>query len=207
MTHFSLINRRAVTPLIVALCGILLTTPVASGHLSGSEALSSQCKPGVSVTVTTNVNQFTLSNSLTTVAIRPCSMRNDSSALHTKRFWYNIPVRNFKADHHQIYRDFQTLLKAEQYPEIHVGIYLIDLHRMLASASVLTFPVEIKMAGSSKTYQITSQISRCNGRTLVSGDQIIKLTDFNIQPPNKLLGLIRVHNEIVVNFDFVLTVV
>ncbi len=65
---------------------------------------------------------------------------------------------------------------------------------------------KLSMAGASKTVSIVA-----NGKELPNGDlqltvsKIIKMTDFNMEPPVMFLGTIKVGDEITVTFDFILT--
>lgn len=65
---------------------------------------------------------------------------------------------------------------------------------------------KLSMAGASKTVSILAK-----GKELPNGDlqltvsKIIKMTDFDMEPPVMFLGTIKVGDEITVTFDFILT--
>jgi len=178
---------------------------VPSDQKKPAKALS--CKPGIAVLGSTNVNQFELRNNLSVISIKPCGRSSDSTALKSKKYWYEIPVKNFKTTHNQIYKDFLSLIKAEEYPHIRIGITLADLHRMLGKTTQISFSVDVSLAGNTNTYLVNCAISSCTDRSvIVTGLQKMKLSDFSILPPEKFRGLVKVSDEFLVNFDFVLTV-
>jgi hypothetical protein len=142
------------------------------------------------------------------ISIKACKNRQDSVALQTKKYRLQIPVRDFQSDNQQIYRDFLRITKAEQYPNITIGISLDDLHQLFSMPTSIAIPVDITMAGVQKTYQVRCTVTHCKELCLnVSGTRKMKLTDFNISPPEKLFGMIRVNNEINVIFGFVISVI
>jgi len=63
--------------------------------------------------------------------------------------------------------------------------------------------VSITVAGVSNQFDLNCKIDKVdNENQILNGTTRIKLTDFEIVPPVKLLGLVRVKNEIIINFKF-----
>lgn len=185
----------------------LVITAFDPGAPGFSADKSKNCDAKISILGSTNVNSFELKNTMAHITINACKHDNDTIALRTKKYWLQIPVRNFKTDNPQIYKDFLSLTKSSQHPTIRVGIVLSHLHSILSQPKSITFPVEITIAGVTKTYTVSCMVSSCSDGCLsVSGSQKMKLTDFNMTPPAKMLGLVKVNNEIIVNFGFVITI-
>jgi len=185
---------------------LLITTSFVLLPAEADPSKSKKCRGSVSINGSTNVNKFVLKNDLARISIKRTCNKSDSLALLTKKYWFTIPVRNFKADNQHIYKDFLSLIRAREYPEIKVGFTLKDLHRLMDSKTPISFPVDISLAGTTKSYDIICRFSSCEDNCFsVSGSKKLALTDFNIEPPQKILGLIRVNNEININFDFVFT--
>lgn len=185
--------------------GVMLAAFLATPS-GGSGTNYNDCKGHISIQGSTNINTFKLNNSLSQIILKRCNHDKDSFASLAKKYWLQIPAKNFKADNPQIYRDFLSLIKAKTYPMIKVGLSLADLHRISGCSKPTTFTVEVQMAGNSCTYFVNCRFSACsNNCIVVSGSQKMKLTDFRITPPEKILGLIKVNNEILVNFGFVVS--
>lgn len=116
-----------------------------------------------------------------------------------------IPVKGFKCTNNTAFKDFLTLLKAEQYP--YLEIYIPHNSNVIYDKedSVVLKGVSIVVAGLSKQYDINCKIDKVsNENQILNGTTRIKLTDFGIVPPVKLLGIVRVKNEIIIDFEFCL---
>lgn len=189
----------------VVIISFMITTSFVLLPAETSSPVSTKTRGNVSINGSTNVNKFELTNNLPRISIkRTCS--SDTLALQTKKYWFNIPVKKFKADNPQIYKDFLAMVRATEYPDIKVGFALKDLHNLMNSRRPVSFPVDIFLAGKTRSYNITCRFSSCGDNCFfVSGSRKMSLTDFDIEPPQKILGLIKVNNEININFDFVFT--
>jgi len=55
--------------------------------------------------------------------------------------------------------------------------------------------MEIKIAGVARNYE-TILYCEQQGNICVDGTIPLKLTDFGLEPPRKVLGMIKVHDEI-----------
>ena len=52
-------------------------------------------------------------------------------------------------------------------------------------------------------FAVNCKILECgHGRKVIRGTKKIKLTDFKLEPPVKSFGLIKVKNELNINFEF-----
>lgn len=179
----------------------MLASKTNSTHHSGNSGT-------IKIQGSSNVNQFELKNTMMPITIRACGHSRDTVALRAKNYWLKIPVKSFQSDNQQIYKDFLTLTKANQHPNISVGISYEMLHRIVSGGSMINVPAEVSIAGVSRAYQIRCQMKNNDPQTIVvTGNQKMKLTDFNISPPEKLFGLIKVNNEINVTFGFVITII
>lgn len=117
-----------------------------------------------------------------------------------------VAVRAFDCGVSQMNRDFYDALKARQHPGIRV---------VLTRAQVLAPPTDeawadlrvwgtITLAGTRRAVEVTAQGRRLpDGRVQVRGGHTLHMTDFGIEPPSGLLGLVRAHDKITVRFDLV----
>ncbi len=120
-----------------------------------------------------------------------------------KRYEVIIPVRQFNANNRMVYNDFLDLLQAEKHPEIVLFIPDEEFHSLYNPGKVVTTRVGIRVSGVTRYYRIRCRVSPCvPGDLLITGKKSLKLTDFKLEPPVKSLGMIRVKNELIVNFEF-----
>jgi polyisoprenoid-binding protein YceI len=117
----------------------------------------------------------------------------------------NVPVRSFDCGNRVMTKDLKETLKMEEHPNIHFE--LIDAR---VGAPVDTSeqwrPVEVlgalTVAGKKRVTNL-SALGRAidENRFRIRGCQPLRMTDFNIEPPTKAFGLIKVKDRIEVQFD------
>jgi hypothetical protein len=98
-----------------------------------------------------------------------------------------------------INNDFKKILKADKYPQITLFLKEISLFE---NSKDLHASVNIQIAGITKPYKIPVKFKK-NNHMLISGDLAISLTDYNLEAPKKLFGLISVDDKIEIKFQLV----
>lgn len=123
----------------------------------------------------------------------------------TLQGWLEVPVRSFECGNQAMNRDLQKALQADRFPKIRFELGEVSVREtptadsaQLEVAGVLTIagttrPVRFVVAGR----QLEAGCAR------LAGSLPLNLTDFNVTPPTVLLGLIRVHDQVMIHFDLV----
>jgi hypothetical protein len=159
------------------------------------------CEPYIIITGSTNVNSFQFHQIPERIAPILLTSLKDGGNSFISRTRIKIPVKRFKADNPFIYKDFMDLLKAAEHPYI-----TVDLPKPFESSLQSDsgkFDIRITIAGISKEYKANCFSDVCDdGNTFLFGTQIVRLSDFNIDPPEKTFGLIKVKDEVIINFGF-----
>jgi hypothetical protein len=104
--------------------------------------------------------------------------------------------RGFDCGSRGINSDFHDLLKTREHPEILLEMSRVDL----LSPTKGVANVGITIAGIQKYYDVPVMIK--NG--IISefkGALVVNINDFKLEPPKKLFGMIKVKDEIEINFD------
>ncbi|MEP0549136.1 MAG: YceI family protein [Rhodothermales bacterium] len=115
-----------------------------------------------------------------------------------------IPVRAFDCGVRQMNRDFYEALKGQAYPAVRFALRHAEV---LSSAAASEWtPVKVwgtlTLAGAQRPVVVTARGQRlADGRVRIQGRHALRMTDFDIDPPSGLLGLVRAHDDIVVRFD------
>lgn len=164
------------------------------------------CKlKSISIEGETNVNQFEFSyDSIVAKEVnKPENLSN--AGAEPKIVHFRLPVHAFSSDNSMMNKDFYKLLKASEHPEIIVGIDKSKLYLMTSGHYYSAMDIELTMAGITKSIQgkFTSTYTR-NGKLILKGLSYINLKDFSLDPPQKMLGLVKVNETILINFDVVL---
>ncbi|MCE7055436.1 hypothetical protein LZF95_12180 [Algoriphagus sp. AGSA1] len=112
---------------------------------------------------------------------------------------------NFDCFNALMTKDFRETLQMDQHPTIGVRFLKMIRESENINQENLRGEVEITLAGVSKIYPISCVFLAKNGRkALLTGERKLTFTDFEIDPPVKLLGTIKVRDSIEVNFGLVL---
>lgn len=112
-----------------------------------------------------------------------------------------VPVKEFKCSNKIAFNDFLNLLRANQYPEITISIPEKFLRNLDRDDSSVLRNVEITIAGITRKYNIqcVTQDNGEEGLKLI-GSVRIDLKDLQIEPPVKYFGMVKIKNEVIVNF-------
>ena len=109
--------------------------------------------------------------------------------------------QSFDCGSRPINKDFLSLLKTENYPEITLRLKELSLNDDPSQVKAL---VEIEIAGISKVYNVNVSAAKDN-TFVVSGFLKLNIEDFNLQAPKKVLGLIIVEKIIDIEFKLKLS--
>lgn len=117
-----------------------------------------------------------------------------------------IPVRAFDCGVRQMNRDFYEALKGRAYPAVRFALRRAEI--LAPDGRSEWTPVRawgtITLAGEQRPVTVTARGQRlADGRVRIQGRHALRMTDFDIEPPTGLLGLVRAHDDIVVRFDLV----
>ncbi len=115
-----------------------------------------------------------------------------------------VPLKDFEYENETIYRDFLELLCADKYPFVSIIIKKDQLFKLLTAGTSYSPTIIISMAGNASTYVIPCDVFDLSKHLVyIRGHKIIRLTEFNLNPPVKFGGLVKVKNEVNIDFGFV----
>lgn len=153
----------------------------------------------ISIKGTSNVNSFEC------VYEDKIEMLNRNIELQPKHQNYKIEnaqlhlkAASFDCGGKRINKDFKGLLQTERFPHVDIEVNSINQKNEQFEAEV-----NVHIAGHTKAYAFEVFNPDKNHFT---GDLIIDITDFNLESPKKLMGLIEVNNLIDINFDLFLQI-
>jgi hypothetical protein len=152
----------------------------------------------ISICGSSNVNEFQLINS-------DLALDETDAAMESNGRYRNIriAVDDFTSDNQRMVHDFREMVHESKYPYIKISIERRDLANFEETNGLTNFSIIISIAGKSQEYTVPCDVfSTLNAEYTLSGSFSVKLTDFSIEPPQKLLGLIKVNNEVFINFLF-----
>lgn len=159
---------------------------------------------GSSLTVngSTNVNTFqcdianyNLPDTLTCFKLQP---RGAVLPLTGK---LNLNIDAFDCHNKMMTNDLRKTLKSKEFPILSVKFLTINSFPDFKNPSKITGIVDIGLAGISKKFEINYYFTTDDKQQVhLKGDQKIHFSDFNLNPPSKLGGIIKAKDELLVEF-------
>jgi len=123
-----------------------------------------------------------------------------------------IPVHELDCDNRRMNKDLRDALKAEEHPEIRfdvVRIILVPGNEANADMESdidpsVTVEGRLSLAGVTREVRVEvesdlDEALRLHGR----GSLDLKMTDFDVEPPTALFGLVKARDEITIHFHLV----
>ena len=114
-----------------------------------------------------------------------------------------IPIRSFDCGAKQISKDFQKTLKSETYPQLDINFRSLQNLSMKHNSCVNGI-VDITIAGVTARYTTNYHVTRTRNTILLKGTQSVNFSDFKLEAPEKLKGLIKVNESLKVEFNLVM---
>lgn len=119
----------------------------------------------------------------------------------------DIMVNGFECGRSRMNEDLQKALKSSEYPEI---TFTFESATLLAMPEDISddnsFEIDVQgtltVAGNTREIRFTSRayfVETYQIRAI--GKTTIRMTDFGVEPPTALMGLIKAEDELTVNFD------
>jgi hypothetical protein len=188
---------------LVAILSILMVSQASVSFSQSREWVAKYtagCKNYLYISGESNINQFSFSYNDATYPGQYIITAGD-----TQNITISIPIRDFQPSNPMMYGDFLVLMKESEFPIINVSFSKQQLQSTKWDLPGSCPDIRITIAGITRTYKIQCSIVKCSDNLYLCGDKTIKLSDFQLKPPEKMLGLVKVNNEINVNFGFIIT--
>lgn len=116
-----------------------------------------------------------------------------------------IDINRFDCGHKYITSDLRKTLKADENPNLLIRFVSMDKFIQGQGTQPIKGIVEIELAGVKKQYEVSYVLQNHNtSQVQLMGSRTILFSDFNLKPPSRLAGLIKVAEEITVQFQLML---
>lgn len=137
----------------------------------------------------TNINTFKCSNG---------NINQVNFAINSKGNHQNLPeiilaVKDFDCHNKLMTKDFQAILNAANYPNLIIKFLNISK----TTNNLYKANIEVNIINKKKTYSIDLVYGDKN----IYGKKNVKFSDFGIQPPKKMGGLITVNDNLELVFN------
>ena len=147
---------------------------------------------------TTNVNSFKCSYDISKFSDSlSVNFIENGKGIEFKNTELILPNINFNCGHKGITKDFNKLLKTKEFPEIRMT--LLNAKPSRSNENEIIVSLDITICGISNVYEIPVYMNTDEDIT-VRGLLPINILDFKLEAPTKVLGIIKVSNEIEIDF-------
>ena len=152
----------------------------------------------------TNINNFVCKIDCYTGSDTLQFVKNYKSCeIQFSRNCMTIPIRSFDCGAKQISKDFWKTLKSETFPQLKINFRSLQ-NLPVKNNKYVNGIVDITLAGVTAQYTIRYYVSRDKNVILLNGIQSVNFSDFKLEAPEKLKGLIKVNESLKVEFNLVL---
>jgi hypothetical protein len=204
MIRPGLIGALTLTATLIAGPTLAQTTPVAQADRSPVVVASAK----VTVSGTSNVLDW----SATTSAARTANVKVTRDLPGGDFFWVGViqpgavesfdvivPVAELSSDRDNFTADMHRALKADQFPDIVFSLVQIEKR----PGGVKAIGV-LRVAGVEKEVTLPLVTTTRNGNLLVLGSVELLMTDFGIEPPTAMMGMLKTDPKVTIAFETVL---
>jgi hypothetical protein len=113
-----------------------------------------------------------------------------------------VAINDFDCQQRIITSDFRKTLKADQNRFLKIHFISLDAFDIQNHNKVVKGKVDILLAGRVKCTTVDFKVYRTNtGLIQMNGTKTMLFSEFNVTPPKKLAGFIKIREEIRVNFQ------
>lgn len=152
-----------------------------------------------------NVNQFTCGLSKYTYADTLELQERTATYIRFSPNKLSLPVVDFDCKNKLITNDFQETLQSGRYPQI--GISFLSFELIPTSGSSVDSydaKVLIELSGQKRTVNIRFDFwEKSYGLYNLIGIKALHFSDFGLEPPTKMMGLVKVDDELSITFNLV----
>jgi len=196
------VSRAAYLPVLFLALSALIHSPTLNAQSLASSPGPS-CDNYISISGATNISDFTLEQNVPDDLVCGTGESRWLPLPEENIYLITVPVRNFSANNRVVYRDFLDLVNVRKHPYIQIFMDDKDFQSLFGHKKSYSPTIGVTVSGVTRYYRINCYISECvNGKTAITGQQSVNLTDFKLAPPEKSLGLIKVQDELIINFEF-----
>lgn len=119
-----------------------------------------------------------------------------------------VPVQQFDCGKSRMNQDLYDALKAKTYPQIRFRLSKAELAAPTTDTGAYPLPLRVTgrltIAGEERPVTLAVQgHQQPNGTYQATGSLPLLMSDFGVDPPTALLGLIKAHDAITVHFNLI----
>ncbi|MEJ2004992.1 MAG: hypothetical protein P8X57_08540 [Cyclobacteriaceae bacterium] len=151
----------------------------------------------------TNVNKFLCAQQCETLERDTVNikMTTDGEVVKLDNAFLELDIHDFDCGIKQMTEEFRELLLADKYPQLKMYLNKIV---PIAGSRDYNAEITINLAGERSTYTIPVQVHFDDKTLICSGKSQVSFVDFNLEPPVKFMGLVKVNEMLDISFNLII---
>lgn len=205
MNELQISPRQMKTPYILQslYCTVLIVVLSLTGlRAQDLYKLSSLKESSVKINGTSNVHDWTMEAQNPAAEALFSTMAGDNGVpKNLISLSFNVNASSLKSEHASMDKRTYKTIKADTYPKIIFRLINAAITPLKKNLFLVRATGTLTIAGTSKTIamQVNGSVNEDHSITC-SGQQKIKLTDFNIEPPSFMMGAMKVGDDLTIQY-------
>lgn len=113
----------------------------------------------------------------------------------------NIDAMSLKSDNTKLDKNAYNALNTDQYPTIKFVASTIEINPTVRNRQPIKINGNLTVAGVTRRINLDAVIIHNNDSSfMISGEQTLKMTDFNVTPPSFMFGAMKTGDEITITY-------
>ena len=135
-----------------------------------------------------------------------CSEENTASKIVTLNGDLQVDILKFDCHSKMLTGDLRKTLKSDEYPKLIIRFLSLERAPVIRdSKDFLRGWVEVQLAGSTQKFELDYSFIKTGSSSIqLNGKHSFSFADFNLVPPKKFAGLIKVRDRFNVDFNLLL---
>lgn len=123
-----------------------------------------------------------------------------------KKGYVGLEASSFDCGMQVMTNDFGKTIKANKYPVVSIEFVSFErVPKYEGSTEKFKGKLKISLGGVTKPFEMNCTIeTEESGYIHLKGGRSFTFSDFNLEPPSKMMGLVKVADDLIVNFHLVL---
>lgn len=192
---------------IFTLIAILLQMVVTSGVAGDRQVYEIRPASQIILNGSSNVNSFTFSSATIVgqghIDTSAQTMDAGDQIRQAVDAFFKVEVNTFDSGNSRMNRDMYDALKAEEHPYIEFELLSLQFERYISpSEALFSAHGALRVAGVEKSISLQVTVVQLESELYhLQGCKEIQMTDYNVEPPKALLGLVQARDQLTVEFN------
>lgn len=114
---------------------------------------------------------------------------------------FSVLTETFKGHINGMNKHIQKAIKQKEYPEL--TFRLNEVESFDGKSAVING--NLTVAGVTQLIKVEGQVEKVDKGFEIKGEKLLRMTDFDIEPPKAMLGTVKAADEIKVTFDIIIS--